>query len=85
MIGAGLVLAAGALSGRLPGVGPALGAIVTGALGTALVLLHVISGPEPQAIVDVRPAAWLGLACCVAMLGGAFLWWDATAHPRGAS
>ena len=82
VIGAGLVLALGALSGRLSGLRPALGAIVAGALGTALVLLHVVSGPEPQAIVDVRPVAWLGLLCCVAMLGGAFLWWDAAAHPR---
>ena len=47
-----------------------------------LVLLHVVGGPEPQEIVDVKPAAWLGLLCCLAILGGGFLWWDRTAHPR---
>ena len=34
------------------------------------------------AIVDAQPAAWLGLLCCLAMLGGGFLWWDRVAHPR---
>jgi hypothetical protein len=83
VIGAGLLLPLAAMSGRLSGLRAALGAIVTGALGTSLVLLHVvISGPEPQAIVDAQPAAWLGLLCCLAMLGGGFLWWDRVAHPR---
>ncbi len=35
-------------------------------------------------IVGVGIAAWLGLLCCVAMLAGAFLWWDRTAHPPDA-
>lgn len=82
VIGAGLVLAGGALAGALRGLVPALGAIVAAALGTGLVLLQAVGGPEPQEIVDVRPAAWLGLLCCVAMLGGAFLWWDRVAHAR---
>ena len=83
VIGAGLLLPLAAMSGRLTGLRAALGAIVTGALGTSLVLLHVvISGPEPQDIVDAQPAAWLGLLCCLAMLGGGFLWWDRVAHPR---
>ena len=83
VIGAGLLLPLAAISGRLTGLRAALGAIVAGALGTALVLLHVvISGPEPQDIVDAQPAAWLGLLCCLAMLGGGFLWWDRVAHPR---
>jgi hypothetical protein len=83
VIGAGLLLPLAAMSGRLSGLRAALGAIVTGALGTSLVLLHVvISGPEPQDIVDAQPAAWLGLLCCLAMLGGGFLWWDRVAHPR---
>jgi hypothetical protein len=85
VIGAGAVLAVGVLGGRLSGLRPALGAIVAGALGTALVLLHVVSGPEPEAIVDVQPVAWLGLMCCLAMLGGGFLWWDRVAHPRPGS
>jgi len=83
VIGAGLLLPLAAISGRLTGLRAALGAIVAGALGTALVLLHVvISGPEPQDIVDAQPAAWLGLLCCLAILGGGFLWWDRVAHPR---
>jgi len=83
VIGAGLLLPLAAISGRLTGLRAALGAIVAGALGTALVLLHVvISGPEPQDIVDAQPAAWLGLLCCLTILGGGFLWWDRVAHPR---
>jgi hypothetical protein len=83
VIGAGLLLPLAAMTGRLSGLRAALGAILTGALGTALVLLHVvISAPEPQDIVDVQAAAWLGLVCSVAMLGGGFLWWDRVAHPR---
>jgi hypothetical protein len=78
---AGIALPAATLAGALRGLGPALGAIITGALGTALVLIHVVSPPEPGEIVQVEPAAWLGLACCLAMLVGAFLWWDRTAHP----
>jgi hypothetical protein len=84
VIGAGLLLPLAAISGRLTGLRPALGAIVTGALGTALVLLHIISGPEPHDIVSVQFPAWLGLLCCLAMLGGGFLWWDRVAHPRAA-
>ncbi len=83
VIGAGLLLPLAAISGRLTGLRAALGAIVTGAVGTSLVLLHVvISGPEPQDIVDAQAAAWLGLLCCLVMLGGGFLWWDRVAHPR---
>jgi hypothetical protein len=82
VIGAGLLLPGGALAGFLSGLLPVLGAIVAGALGTALVLLHVVSGPQPHDIVEVLPAAWLGLLCCLAMLGGSFVWWDAAAHPR---
>jgi hypothetical protein len=78
---AGIALPAVTLAGALRGLAPALGAIITGALGTALVLIHVVSPPEPTEIVQVEPAAWLGLACCLAMLVGAFLWWDRTAHP----
>jgi len=82
VIAAGLALPLATFADRLAGLRPALGAIVTGALGTALVLLHIISGPSPQDIVDVQAPAWLGLLCCLAMLGGAFLWWDRVAHPR---
>ena len=78
---AGIALPAATLAGALRGLGPALGAIITGALGTALVLINVVSPPEPTDIVRVEPAAWLGLTCCLAMLIGAFLWWDRTAHP----
>ena len=79
---AGLALAGGTIGGALGGPLPALGAILAGSLGTALVLLHIISGPDPQDIVAVRPPAWFGLLCCLAILGGGFLWWDRAAHPR---
>lgn len=82
VIGAGIVLAGLTLLGVLRGLAPAAGAIVASAIGTALVLLHVVSGPEPSEIVSVRPAAWLGLLCCAAMLAGGFVWWDRAAHPR---
>lgn len=84
VIGAGVALPALTLAGVLRGLGPALGAIVAGALGTALVLIHVLSPPDPPEIVSVQAAAWLGLLCCVAMLAGAFVWWDRTAHPPDA-
>ena len=82
VIAAGIAFPLASIAGRLTGLRAALGAIVTGALGTALVLIHVISGPKPRDIVDVQVAAWLGLLCCVAMLAGGFLWWDRVAHPR---
>ena len=81
VIVAGIALPAATLAGALRGLAPALGAIVAGALGTALVLLHLIGPPEPSDIVSAQAAAWLGLVCCLAMLVGAFLWWDRTAHP----
>jgi len=82
VIGAGIAVPLAAIAGRLTGLRAALAAIVAGAVGTALVLIHVVSGPKPHDIVDVQFAAWLGLLCCVAMLGGGFLWWDRVAHPR---
>ena len=81
VIGAGVALPAATLAGALRGLAPALGAIVAGALGTARGRMHVLSPPQPSEIVGVEPAAWLGLLCCIAMLAGAFLWWDRTAHP----
>lgn len=84
VIVAGIALPAATLAGLLRGLGPALGAIVTGALGTALVLLHVVEPPQPSEIVSAQLAAWLGLLSCLVMLGGAFVWWDRTAHPPDA-
>lgn len=81
VIAAGIALPAATLAGALRGLVPALGAIVAGALGTALVLLHLFGPPAPSEIVSAQSAAWLGLVCCLAMLAGAFLWWDRTAHP----
>ncbi len=85
VIAAGIALPVATLTGVLRGLRPALGAIVTGALGTGLVLIHVVSPPEPTDIVQVGSAAWLGLVCTLAMLIGAFLWWDRTAHPPPAA
>lgn len=59
----------------------ALGALVTGGVGTALVLLHLLSRPKPSEIVVLRGGAWLGLLCCLVVLGGAFVWWDRAQHP----
>lgn len=60
------VLAGG---GRLAGTA----VLVIGIVGVLQQLVHLLSTPSPAEIVEVRPIAWLGLLCALAIAGGGFL------------
>lgn len=85
VIAAAVTLGAIGVASRGADPRPALGALAAGAIGTALVLLHVFSRPKPSEIVVLRAGVWLGLLCCLVVLGGAFAWWDRAQHPPRAA
>lgn len=81
VIAAAVTLGAVGIASRANDPRPALGALAAGAVGAALVLLHLFSRPKPSDIVVLRGGAWLGLLCCLVVLAGAFAWWDRAQHP----
>ncbi len=79
-IAGGLAIALLGLARGVSAMGPAVGAMVIGALASAVVALHLLSEPEPREIVSVQPVGWLGLLACLLILAGGWLWWDGLHH-----
>ena len=75
-IGLGAALIAG--GSRAVAMGAAL--LALGVIGTLLVLLHILSGPQPNEIVDVQPIAWLGALSTILILVGGYLSFDYAQH-----
>ena len=75
-IGLGVLLIAG--SSRAFALAGAL--LALGVIGTLLVLLHILSGPQPSEIVDVQPIAWLGALSALVILAGGYLSFDYAQH-----
>lgn len=64
------------IGGGARAVGLAGALLVLGVIGTLLVLLHILSGPQPSEIVDVQPIAWLGALATLLILAGGYLSFD---------
>lgn len=75
-IGLGVLL----IAGRARAVGAAGALLALGVIGTLLVLLHILSGPQPSEIVDVQPIAWLGALSAIMILAGGYLSFDYAQH-----
>lgn len=75
-IGLGVLLIAG--SSRAVVLAGAL--LALGVIGTLLVLLHILSGPQPSDLVDVQPIAWLGALSAILILAGGYLSFDYAQH-----
>ncbi len=75
-IGLGVMLVVG--GGRAVGLAGAL--LALGVIGTLLVLLHTLSGPEPSEIVDVQPIVWLAALSTLLILAGGYLSFDYAQH-----
>jgi hypothetical protein len=75
-IGLGVLLIAG--SSRAVVLAGAL--LALGVIGTLLVLLHILSGPQPSDLVDVQPIAWLGALSAILILVGGYLSFDYAQH-----
>ena len=75
-IGLGVLLIAG--SSRAVALAGAL--LALGVIGTLLVLLHILSGPQPSDLVDVQPIAWLGALSALLILAGGYLSFDYAQH-----
>lgn len=76
LVAVGWVLAGG---GRLAGTT----VLVIGLVGVLQQLVYLLSTPAPAQIVEVRPIAWLGLLCALAIAGGGFLCLEAQGGVRG--
>jgi hypothetical protein len=66
LVAVGWVLAGG---GRLAGTT----VLLIGTVAVLQQLVHLLSTPAPAEIVEVRPIAWLGLICALAIAAGGFL------------
>ncbi|MCX6370059.1 MAG: hypothetical protein NTZ58_02240 [Solirubrobacterales bacterium] len=75
-IGLGVLLITG--SSRAVALAGAL--LALGVIGTLLVLLHILSGPQPSDLVDVQPIAWLGALAAIVILVGGYLSFDYAQH-----
>lgn len=75
-IGLAVVLITG--SSRAVALAGAL--LALGVIGTLLVLLHILSGPQPSDLVDVLPIAWLGALSAILILVGGYLSFDYAQH-----
>ena len=75
-IGLGVLLIAG--SSRAVVLAGAL--LALGVIGTLLVLMHILSGPQPSDLVDVQPIAWLGALSALLILAGGYLSFDYAQH-----
>lgn len=76
LVAVGWVLAGG---GRLAGTT----VLLIGIVGVLQQLVYLLSTPSPAEIVEVRPIAWLGLLCSLAIAGGGFLCLESQGGVRG--
>ena len=68
------------IGGGARAVGLAGALLALGVIGTLLVLLHILSGPQPSDLVDVQPIAWLGALSAILILAGGYLSFDYAQH-----
>lgn len=59
--------------------------LVIGIVGLLQQMIHLLSGPSPSELVEIRPIAWLGLLSTLAIAGGGFLCLEAYGGLRGGS
>ena len=58
--------------------------LMIGIAGLLQQLMHLLSGPAPSELVEIRPVAWLGLLSTLAIALGGFLCLEAYGGIRGA-
>ena len=68
------------IGGGARAIGLAGALLALGVIGTLLVLLHILSGPQPSALVDIQPIAWLGALSALLILAGGYLSFDYAQH-----
>ena len=68
------------IGGGARAIGLAGALLALGVIGTLLVLLHILSGPQPSDLVDVQPIAWLGALSAILILAGGYLSFDYAQH-----
>ena len=68
------------IGGGARAIGLAGALLALGVIGTLLVLLHILSGPQPSDLVDVQPIAWLGALSAILILVGGYLSFDYAQH-----
>lgn len=57
--------------------------LMIGIVGLLQQLIHLLSGPSPSELVEIRPVAWLGLLSTLAIAAGGFLCLEAYGGIRG--
>jgi hypothetical protein len=75
-----IALGAALIAGGSRAVAMGAALLALGVIGTLLVLLHILSGPQPNKIVDVQPIAWLGALSTILILVGGYLSFDYAQH-----
>ena len=68
------------IGGGARAIGLAGALLALGVIGTLLVLLHILSGPQPSDLVDIQPIAWLGALSALLILAGGYLSFDYAQH-----
>ena len=68
------------IGGGARAIGLAGALLALGVIGTLLVLLHILSGPQPSDLVDIQPIAWLGALAAILILVGGYLSFDYAQH-----
>lgn len=76
----GIVLSVMLIVGGAKAIPQAAGLLGLGVVGTLLVLLHILSGPQPSEIVSVEPIAWLGALSAIGIVVGGYLSFDYAQH-----
>ena len=76
----GIVLSVMLIAGGVKAVPQAAGLLGLGVVGTMLVLLHILSGPQPSEIVNVEPISWLGALSAIGIVLGGYLSFDYSQH-----
>ncbi|MSX02698.1 MAG: hypothetical protein F2813_06005 [Actinobacteria bacterium] len=79
IIGA-IALGALIIAGGAETLAQSAGLLGIGIVGALLVLFHILSGPQPSAIVTVEPISWLGALAALGIVLGGYLSFDYAQH-----